>query len=58
MTVTLHWWMVPIAMLLACFGLLWHGSREGGMMGGIVQFLVACGLFIGAICTALVGWLK
>lgn len=58
MTITLGWWAIPIGMLVACFILLWHGSREGGMMGGVVQALVAFGLFIGAIGAALVGWLK
>lgn len=58
MTITLHWWLVPVGMVVATFLLWWHGSRESGMMGGIVQFLFGAGLLIGAIATALVGWLK
>lgn len=58
MTVTLHWWMVPIALVISTLVLWWHGSREGGMFGGMWQFLVGCGLLIGAACTVLVGWLK
>ena len=58
MTITLHWWMVPILLVVATFGLWWHGSREGGVLGGLWQFLVGCGLLVGALSAALVGWIK
>lgn len=57
-TITLHWWMVPIAMVLATLGLWWHGSRESGMFGGMTQALIGFGLLIGAVCATLVGLLK
>jgi hypothetical protein len=58
MTITLGWWAVPALLTIAGLGLWWHGSRESGMMGGLVQFLLGVGLFIGALASCAVGWIK
>ncbi len=58
MTITLHWWLIPTWMIAASAILIWIGSNEKGMFGGVRHFLVSGGLFIGAICAFIVGWIK
>ena len=45
-------------MIAASAILIWIGSNEKGMFGGVRHFLVSGGLFIGAICAFIVGWIK
>ena len=58
MTITLYWWHIPIGMLFACGVILWKGSQESGMFGGIFHVILSLGLAIGAICTTVVGCIK
>ena len=53
MTVTLGWWIWPAGLVGAAFILFWQGSKEGGMMGGVVHGLIAFGLLIGAVVTVI-----
>lgn len=58
MTITLGWWIWPAGLVGAAVILFIHGSREGGMMGGIIQTLIAFGLLIGAVVATIVGFWK
>lgn len=52
--VVIHWWVWPAGLIGAAAILWYHGSRESGMLGGVVQFLIGCGLIIGAIVAVIV----
>lgn len=53
MTITLGWWIWPAGLVGAAVILFLHGSREDGMMGGVVQTLIAFGLLVGAVVTVI-----
>lgn len=58
MTVILHWWYLPIALVLSA-GVVWYfGSKEHGMFGGMFHFFIGCGLMFGALCSVIIGLIK
>lgn len=58
MTLTVSLWMlIPAALVLAGLVLLWLGSRESGMLGGLFHGLLALALFAAAAAFLLGRWL-
>ena len=56
-TLTFYWWHFPILLVLAAFVLFWMGSRKSGMLGGVIEDLIAIGLLIGALISLITGLL-
>ncbi|WP_426269162.1 hypothetical protein ACN9MB_13125 [Dyella kyungheensis] len=52
MTITLHWWMLPVAILLVGFFIAWRHEDQGGYMPDLTGAAAVLGsiLFAGAIC--------
>lgn len=57
-TLTLHWWQIPIALALSALVAWYLGSKEYGMFGGINHFFVGCGLMFGVLVALIMGLIK
>lgn len=56
-TLSLHWWYFPAALVLGAVLASWLGSRESGMFGGLGHAMLALALVFGAAVSAATFWI-
>jgi len=56
-TIHLHWWMTPLALLLLSGVFCWLAERaRGGMFAGMTEAMLCLAMLFAAAVSAFVGW--
>lgn len=57
MTITLHWWLIPLAIAILGFVFMWFADRQGGILGGLFEMFGAVVCWVVAIAICITHWL-